>query len=79
MYAFEYRRAASIDDAVAALERAEDGQLLAGGQTLIPTFKQRLAQPSHVIDINGIAELAGISRQGGDIVLGATTCHADVA
>ncbi|MGI9333123.1 MAG: FAD binding domain-containing protein, partial [Gammaproteobacteria bacterium] len=50
-----------------------------GGQTLIPTFKQRLARPSHVIDINGIAELAGISRRGGDIVVGATTCHADVA
>lgn len=79
MYAFEYHRATSIDDAVAALHKAEDGKLLAGGQTLIPTFKQRLAQPSHVIDINGVAELAGISKQGENIVVGATTCHADVA
>lgn len=79
MYAFEYHRAASVEDAIAALHKAEDGKLLAGGQTLIPTFKQRLAQPSHVIDINGIAELAGISRQGDNIVVGATVRHAEVA
>ena len=79
MYDFTYHRPGSVADAVAALGSAEDGQLLAGGHTLLPTLKQRLARPSDVIDLGGIAELSGISSDGGDIVIGATTTHAAVA
>ena len=50
-----------------------------GGQTLIPTLKQRLAQPSDVIDLGSIAELRGIREEGGGLVIGATTRHAEVA
>jgi carbon-monoxide dehydrogenase medium subunit len=57
----------------------EDAKLLAGGQTLIPTMKQRLASPGSIIDLGGVAELKGISRDGDSIVIGAMTRHADVA
>ena len=79
MYEFNYHRPGSVADAAAALSSAEDGQLMAGGHTLLPTLKQRLAQPTDVIDLGGIAELSGISSDGGDIVIGATTTHATVA
>ena len=79
MYSFNYLRAASVQEAVDALSRAEDGKLMAGGQSLIPVMKQRLAQPSDVIDIGAIAELSGIRRQGSELVIGATTRHAAVA
>ena len=79
MYDFTYHRPASLDDAVKALEGADDGKLLAGGHTLIPTLKQRLASPSDVIDLSGISSLQGISESGGTVVIGATTTHAAVA
>ncbi|MDX1514719.1 MAG: xanthine dehydrogenase family protein subunit M [Gammaproteobacteria bacterium] len=79
MYGFNYQRPATLDDALKAMAAADDGKFMAGGQTLIPTMKQRLAQPSDVIDIGGIAELAGISRDGDNLVIGAMTRHADVA
>lgn len=79
MYDFTYHRPASLDDAVKALEGADDGKLLAGGHTLIPTLKQRLASPSDLIDLGGISSLQGISESGGTIVIGATTTHAAVA
>ena len=79
MYSFNYRRAASVDEALEALSRAEDGKFLAGGMTLIPTMKQRLAQPSDLIDLGGVAELAGIRHEDGELVVGATTTHAEVA
>ena len=78
MYEFEYRRAGTIEEAVAALEADEDAVLLAGGHTLIPTLKQRLAQPSAVIDIAHIAGLGGISVDGASVTIGATTIHAEV-
>ncbi len=79
MYDFEYQRPSTLDDAVAALKNADDGQLLAGGQTLLPTLKQRLAQPSTLIDLAGIADLSGIRTLGDRIEIGAMTRHADVA
>ena len=79
MYDFTYHRPASLDDAVKALEGTDDGKLLAGGHTLIPTLKQRLASPSDLIDLSGIPSLQGISESGGAVVIGATTTHAAVA
>ncbi len=79
MYNFAYHRPSSLADALAALDGADDGRLLAGGHTLIPTLKQRLAQPSDVIDLGGVAELRGITVSGGNVAIGATTPHADVA
>ncbi len=79
MYDFNYQRPATVADAAAALSGAADGALLAGGQTLIPTLKQRLASPSDVIDLSGIAELKGISAEGGSVRIGAMTSHAEVA
>ncbi len=79
MYEFAYHKPGSLADATAALNSAADGKLMAGGQTLIPTLKQRLAQPSDVIDLGGIGELSGISVSGDAVKIGATTRHAAVA
>ena len=75
---FNYIKAGSVADAVAALNAAADGRALAGGQTLLPTMKQRLSSPSDVVDIGGIADLSGISVSGG-VTIGALTTHAAVA
>ena len=79
MYPFRYTRPASLEEAVERLGAAEDGQLIAGGQTLLPAMKQRLAQPSDLVDLDGIASLAGIGRTGDAIVIGAMTRHCEVA
>ena len=79
MYQFNYRKAASLADAAAKLAEADDGMLMAGGQTLIPTLKQRLAMPSDVIDLGGIAELTGIQVSADTVTIGAMTTHAAVA
>ena len=79
MYQFNYHRPASVEEAVALFGRAEDGFYLSGGQTLIPTLKQRLAAPSDVIDLSGIESLQGIRVSGGSVSVGAFTRHADVA
>ena len=79
MYAFDYTRPATVAAAVAALKGADDGKLLAGGMTLLATMKQRLAQPSDLIDLRAITELRGIARDGGTLTIGATTTHASVA
>jgi len=79
MYDFAYHRARSVEDALSALASAEDGKLMAGGMTLLPTVKQRLANPSDIVDLGGISELSGIREEGGAIVIGATTTHATVA
>ena len=57
MYDFDYHRPASLDEAKALFAGAEDGAYLAGGMTLIPTLKQRLASPSDLIDLGGLNEL----------------------
>ncbi len=79
MYDFKFQRPTSLDAATKAVAAADDGKFLAGGMTLIPTMKQRLAQPSDLVDIGAIAELSGIRREGDELVIGATTTHAEVA
>ena len=79
MYNFNYHRPSSLDEAKSALSGAEDGKLLGGGMTFIPTMKQRLASPSDVIDLGGIAELKGVCEDGDAIMIGAATTHAEVA
>jgi aerobic carbon-monoxide dehydrogenase medium subunit len=79
MYEFAYHRPATLSAALAQLSADPDSKLLAGGQTLLPTMKQRLASPSALIDLAKIAELGGVSREGDIIVVGAMTRHADVA
>lgn len=79
MYAFDYKRPHSVAEASAALGTGEGTKLLAGGQTLIPTLKLRLANPSTIVDLGRIAGLSGIARRGGSLVIGAMTTHAAVA
>ncbi len=79
MYNFTYHRAGSVDAAAAKLAEGDEAKLLAGGMTLLPTMKQRLARPSDLIDLNEIAGLSGITVAGGAGTMGATTRHADVA
>ena len=78
MYDFTYHKASSVADAAKTLAGASDGKLMAGGMTLIPTLKQRLAKPSDVIDLGKIADLQGIRREGNNVVIGAMTRHAEV-
>ena len=75
---FGYHTPASVADAAKILVANEDAKLMAGGMTLLPTLKQRLAAPSDLVDLAGIAEMKGISRDGDEIVIGAMTPHADV-
>ncbi len=79
MYNFTYHRAGSVDAAASRLAESGDAKLLAGGMTLLPTMKQRLAQPSELIDLNEIDGLKGITVSGGTVTIGAMTRHADVA
>ncbi|CAO3444694.1 Aerobic carbon monoxide dehydrogenase (quinone), medium chain (EC 1.2.5.3) [Azospirillum argentinense] len=79
MYAFTYHRPKSVADAVALLGQFEDPKLLGGGQTLLPTLKQRLARPSDLIDLGQIPELQGIREEAGGLTVGAFTRHAEVA
>ncbi len=75
---FDYMRAASIDEACRALaEAGDDARLIAGGQTLVPLMAMRMARPSLLIDINGIAELSGISVDGDHLLIKACTRQAD--
>ncbi|MCG8546128.1 MAG: xanthine dehydrogenase family protein subunit M [Alphaproteobacteria bacterium] len=79
MYDFAYHRADSVADALEKLKAAEDGKLVAGGMTLIPTLKQRLANPSDLIDLGPVSDLAGITADGSGVTVGAMTTHAAVA
>jgi len=79
MYEFSYQAPTSLAAANAAIAAAEDGKLMAGGMTLIPTLKQRLARPSDVIDLSKLTELKSIKRDGNALVIGAMTPHAMVA
>ena len=77
MYEFEYHRPTSLDDAAKMLGN-EDAKLVAGGMTLIPTLKQRLAKPSDLVDLGALSQLKGITEEGDAVVIGAMTRHADV-
>jgi aerobic carbon-monoxide dehydrogenase medium subunit len=79
MYEFSYHRPSSLDDARGLLEQNGEAMLLAGGMTLLPTMKLRLARPSDLVDLSGIGALAGIEDEKSSLVLGATTRHAEVA
>lgn len=79
MYEFNYHKPTSIGEAVQLLSNNAEAKIIAGGMTLLPTMKIRLAQPSDLVDLGGIEELRGISDEGTSIVIGAMTCHADVA
>jgi len=76
---FDYHRASSVAQALDLLASKQDAKLLAGGHSLLPMMKLRLAQPANLIDIGGIAELAGIERSGSGVRIGALTTHADLA
>jgi carbon-monoxide dehydrogenase medium subunit len=79
MYETHYHRASSIDDAVALFGKGTEAKFLAGGQTLLPVMKQRLAAPSDVIDIARIKDLVGIEASGDTVTIKAATTHYDVA
>ena len=79
MYETTYYRASSVSDATSKLAGTEDGKFLAGGQTLVPTMKQRLAAPSDLIDVSGIEALRNISVDGNTVTIGASCTHAQVA
>ncbi|HWG06957.1 MAG TPA: xanthine dehydrogenase family protein subunit M [Beijerinckiaceae bacterium] len=76
---FIYHRAKDLADAEAKLAAAEDPKLIAGGMTLLPTLKQRLAAPSDLIDLADVPGMKGITLADDGLVIGAMTCHADVA
>jgi len=79
MYNFEFERPGSVAEAVAAL-KTEEAQALGGGQTLIPTLKQRLAAPAKLVSLGGIAEMKGVCRNDdGSLSIGGGTTHAEVA
>ena len=79
MYALSYIRPASLAEAAAFLQAHPDARPLSGGMTLIPTLKQRLAAPSHLVDLSRLAELKGIRLADGVLQIGAATSHAQVA
>ena len=78
---FRHYAPTTVDEAVALLARLapDDGRVLAGGQSLVPTMAFRLARPAHLIDINGLRDLAGIAVEGDRLVVGALVRHADLA
>ncbi len=78
MYAFEYQRAQDVAAAVKAI-KASGGKALAGGQSLLGAMKLRLAQPGTLVDLGRINGLSGIKVDAGNVTIGATTHHADVA
>lgn len=76
---FAYERAGSVPHALELLDRyGPDARVVAGGHSLIPMMKLRLAQPEALIDINGLTELAGITVEGGELVIGAMVRHAEL-
>ena len=79
MYNFTYHRASGLRQATNMLGKFEEAKLLAGGQTLLPTMKLRLASPTHIIDLNKIEGISDIEMKGRNIVIGALARHADVA
>jgi carbon-monoxide dehydrogenase medium subunit len=79
MYNFSYHRPTGLRQAGNMLTKLEDAKLLAGGQTLIPVMKQRLASPANIVDLNKIEGLAGVELKGRSLVIGAMTRHVEVA
>jgi carbon-monoxide dehydrogenase medium subunit len=79
MYQTIYHRASSVDEAVSLFAKGTEAKFLAGGQTLLPVMKQRLASPSDVVDLGKIKELIGVEASGDTLTIKAATPHYDVA
>jgi carbon-monoxide dehydrogenase medium subunit len=79
MYAFTYHRPTSLRQAVNLLGKAEEAKIIAGGHTLLPTMKQRLAAPAALVDIGRLEELRGIERSARSVTIGANMRQAEVA
>jgi len=79
MYQFKYHRPGTVRQAANLLAKNEDAKLVAGGHTLIPVMKQRLASPPHLVDLSHIEGLNSIEMKGRSLVIGATALHHDVA
>ena len=79
MYQFNYKKVKTVQEAVNELSVNPESKILAGGMTLIPTMKQRLASPEQLIDIRNIEELNFIKEESGQITIGSTTNHSAVA
>ena len=76
---FDYVRAGSVDEAVSALrESGDDAKVMAGGQSLIPLLRLRLAYPSVVVDVGRVSEMRGVREDGDHLVIGAMTTHYEV-
>jgi carbon-monoxide dehydrogenase medium subunit len=78
MYEFNYHKPTSLDEVASLLGANEEAKLVAGGMTLIPTLKQRLAKPSDLVDLAAIPSLRGITDAGDALVIGAMTRHGEV-
>jgi len=79
MYNFSYEKVSSVAEAVEAMGKAEDGKFVAGGQTMLPTMKHRLASPSDIIDLSGVKNLREISCDENFVTIGAMATHFCVA
>src|SRR5690348_16690480 len=79
MYEFKYHRPATVRQAANLLVKNEDAKVIAGGHTLVPVMKQRLASPPHLVDLSHIEGLDTIEMKGRSLVIGATAKHAEVA
>jgi len=79
MYSFTYHRPATVRQAVSLLTKNEDAKLLAGGHSLLPVMKLRLARPTAIIDLSRVEGLSGIELKGRSVVIGAMARHNDVA
>jgi aerobic carbon-monoxide dehydrogenase medium subunit len=79
MYEFDYHQPKTVRQAANLLAKNPDAKILAGGHSLIPVMKLRLAQPSAIIDLNTVDGLSGIEVKGRSVVIGALTRHYEVA
>ena len=79
MFSFQYRKAKTLKEAADFLAKDDEAKPLSGGMTLIPTLKARLANPTQLIDLNGLSELSGIEVKDGALIIGAATRHQQVA
>jgi carbon-monoxide dehydrogenase medium subunit len=79
MYDFEYHKPKSLDEAAAALAKHDDYKVVAGGMSLIPALKMRLARYSGLVDLGALGALKGVRREGSALVIGAMMPHAEVA
>ena len=79
MFDFKYVKAQSLSEVAAFIASHPEAKLLAGGMTLIPTLKQQLAQPSHLVDIGNLSELGGVAVANGQLAIGAATRHHDIS